>query len=118
MPFYTDSIALSYTDIQGAKQWWINTFDCKLAKVPSDWDNALPSDVALKLPHDDAPTILLSARAEEEQAGFDRPPPVVSVIFCDKLNKSARTIFNSWSSCRSDPRWRRHSALRDSRHRS
>ena len=88
MRLYTDSIALSYTDVQGAKQWWISTFDCKLAKVPGDWDNALPSDVALKLPHDDAPTILLSARTEVEQAGFDRLPPLVSVIFCDKLNKA------------------------------
>jgi hypothetical protein len=94
MRFYTDSIALSYSDIQAAKQWWMNTFDCKLAKVPSDWDNALPSDVALKLPHDEVPTILLSEGAEVEQAGFDRPPPVVSVIFCDKLNRAHEQLSN------------------------
>jgi hypothetical protein len=88
MDFYTDSVALSYADIQGAKQWWINAFDCKVATVPPDWDNPLPSDVALKLPGNDEPTILLSGRKEVEQAGFDRPSPVVSVIFCDKLKKA------------------------------
>jgi hypothetical protein len=88
MVFYTDSVVLSYADIQGAKQWWINAFDCKVVKVPPDWDNPLPSDVALKLPGDEGPTVLLSARTEVEQAGFDRPSPVVSVIFCDKLKKA------------------------------
>jgi hypothetical protein len=56
--------------------------------VPPDWDNALPSDVALKFQGDREPTILLSARAEVERAGFDRPSPVASVIFCDKLKKA------------------------------
>ena len=55
--------------------------------MPPDWDNPLPSDVALKLPGDEEPTILLSAKTEVEQAGFDRPTPVVSVIFCDRLKK-------------------------------
>ena len=85
MRFYTDSVALSYSNVQAAKQWWVNAFDCKVVKVPSDWDNPLPSDIALTLPHNDQPTILLSSRTEVEQAGFDRPLPVVSVIFCDKL---------------------------------
>jgi hypothetical protein len=88
MLFHADSVILSYADIQGAKRWWINTFDCHAATVPPDWDNPLPSDVALKLPGNDEPTILLSARAKIEQAGFDRPSPVVSVIFCDKLKKA------------------------------
>lgn len=85
MGFYTDSVALSYSDVQAAKQWWVNAFDCKVVKVPSDWDNHLPSDIALTLPRDDQPTILLSSRSEVEEAGFDRPVPVVSVIFCDEL---------------------------------
>ena len=88
MTFYTESVVLTYADVQGAKQWWVNTFDCRVVKVPPDWDNPLPSDVALKLPGDEEPTILLNARSEVEQAGFDRPSPVVSVIFCDKLKKA------------------------------
>lgn len=88
MRFYTDSVALSYSDVQGAKQWWIDTFECKVAKAPPDWDNPLPSDVALKLPHYDVPTILLCAQTEVEQAGFDRPSPAASDIFCDDLKKA------------------------------
>jgi hypothetical protein len=81
-------VVLSYSNIDAAKRWWIDAFDCKVAKVPPDWDNPLPSDVALKLPGDSEPTVLLNARSEVEQAGFDRPSPVVSVIFCDKLKKA------------------------------
>jgi uncharacterized glyoxalase superfamily protein PhnB len=88
MRFYTDSVALSYSNAQAAQQWWVNAFDCKVAKVPPDWDNPLPSDIALTLPRNDQPTILLSARTEVEQAGFDRPSPVVTVIFCDKLKQA------------------------------
>jgi hypothetical protein len=86
--FRTDSIVLSYTNVEAAKKWWIDAFDCKVVKVPSDWDNQLPSDVALKLPGYDVPTILLNSRAEVEQAGFDKPSPVASDIFCDKLKKA------------------------------
>jgi len=86
--FYTDSVALSYSDIGAAKRWWVDTFGCKVATVPPDWDNPLPSDVALKFPDASEPTILLSAQAEVEQAGFDRPSPISSVIFCDKLKKA------------------------------
>jgi len=85
--FYTDSLTLAYSNIEAAKRWWIDAFDCKVAKEPSDWDCPLPSDVALQLPGNDGPTILLSSKAEIEQAGFDRPAPVSSVIFCDKLKK-------------------------------
>ena len=56
--------------------------------MPPDWDDPLPSDVALKFPGDSAPMILLSAQAEVERAGFDRASPVVSVIFCDKRKKA------------------------------
>ena len=85
--FYSDSITLAYSDLEAAKRWWINAFDCKVAKIPADWDCPLPSDVALQLPGNDAPTVLLSSRAEVEQAGFERPSPVSSVIFCGKLIK-------------------------------
>ena len=92
--FYTDSVTLDYADIEGAKHWWMEAFDCHVTKVPSDWDCPLPSDVALKLPGHDAPTILLNAKAEVEQAGFDRSAPVSSVIFCDKLKKGYEHLTN------------------------
>src|ERR1700733_3872499 len=104
--FYTDSVTLDYSDIEGAKRWWIDAFGCHLTKVPSDWDCPLPSDIALQLPGHDAPTILLNAKAEVEQAGFDRPSPVASVIFCYKLKKGARAPHKSRRSPRTDSgRW-------------
>jgi len=86
--FHTDSVCLSYSNVEMAKQWWIDAFGCKQAKVPPDWDNPLPSDVALRLPEDSQPTILLSDKAELAQAGFDRPSPTVPVIFSEKLKKA------------------------------
>jgi len=86
--FWTDSITLSYSNLEAAKRWWINAFDCKVAKVPPDWDNPLPSDVALTLPGCDQPTILLTDRAEVERAGLDMTSPVASDIFCGKLKKA------------------------------
>lgn len=87
MRFYTDSLAFTHTNIEAAKQWWIETFGCKVAKGPAGWDNTLPSDVAMKFPGDDEPTILLSAQREVDEAKFNRPSPVVSTIFCDNLKK-------------------------------
>ena len=86
--FHTDSVVLCYSNIEAAKRWWIDAFDCKQVNVPADWDNPLPSDVALKLPGDSEATILLNDRAEAEQAGFDRSSSVVPVIFSDKLTKA------------------------------
>jgi len=85
--FYTDSVTFAYSDVKSAKRWWIEAFGCKVAKPPSDWDCPLPSDVALQLPGHDAPTILLNAKAEVEQAGYDNPSSLASVIFCEKLKK-------------------------------
>ena len=78
--FYTDSVALTYSNVEAAKQWRVSAFECRVAKVSPDWDNPLPSDIALKFPGDEEPTILLSARSEVVNAGFDRTPPVTSVI--------------------------------------
>ncbi len=86
--FQTDSVGLSYSNVEAAKQWWIDTFGCKVVRAPQDWDNPLPSDVALILPGDSEPTILLSAQSEVEQARFDRPSPVATVIFCNKLKRA------------------------------
>lgn len=86
--FRTDSLAFCYLNLEQAKRWWIDAFDCRAMKVPLDWDNRLPSDVALQLPGDHEPTILLSDRAEAERAGFDRSLSVVPVIFSDKLKRA------------------------------
>ena len=92
--FRTDSIILSYTDLEAAKQWWVNAFGCKVEKAPSDWDNPLASDVALTLPGDDEPAILLSSQSEMEQEHLDTTPPIVSVMFCDKLKKGHEQLVN------------------------
>lgn len=78
-----DSISLAYSDVTQAKKWWTNAFDCQEVKVPDDWDNTQPSDVALKFRGEDDPTILLSDKAEEDKA-----QSTVPVIFSDKLKKS------------------------------
>src|SRR5579862_3742673 len=86
--FRTDSVCLSYSNVEMAKQWWMHAFGCKQAKVPPDWDNLLPSDVALRLPENSQPTILLSDQAELARARFDRSSSTVPVIFSDKLRKA------------------------------
>jgi catechol 2,3-dioxygenase-like lactoylglutathione lyase family enzyme len=86
--FHTDSVVLSYSDVEAAKRWWVETFGCKAVRIPQDWDNPLPSDVALTLPGCSEPTILLNARSEVEQAHFDRPSPAATAIFCEKLKKA------------------------------
>jgi catechol 2,3-dioxygenase-like lactoylglutathione lyase family enzyme len=40
--FHTDSVTLSYSDVDAATEWWIDTFGCKPVKVTPDWDNPLP----------------------------------------------------------------------------
>lgn len=86
--FHADSVVLSYSNVEMAKQWWIDAFGCKVVRVPEDWDNPLPSDVALALPGDQEPAILLNSQSEVEHAGFDRPSPISTVILCDKLKKA------------------------------
>jgi hypothetical protein len=85
--FYADFLSLTCADTQTEKQWWIASFDCKEVKVPADWDCPLPSDVALKLPGADAPTILLSDRAEVQRAAYDRPNDH-PIVFCSNLKKA------------------------------
>ena len=71
--FWTDSITLCCSDVETEKQFWMQVFDCKQVRAPKDRDDPLPSDVALKLPGDDMPRILLSDQEEVEKAGFERP---------------------------------------------
>jgi hypothetical protein len=84
--FYTDSLSLVCINVQAEKQWWFAAFDCKETKIPADWDCQLPSDVALKLPGADGPTILLSDRAEVQRAGYDRTNDH-PVVFCTNPKK-------------------------------
>jgi Glyoxalase-like domain len=85
--FYTDSIVLVCASVEAAKRWWIDVFDGKPMKPPANWDNALPSDVALKLPGHDQPTVLLCDRSELEQAHMDTSP-TYPVLFTGKLKKA------------------------------
>ena len=84
--FGSDPIVVCCTDVNAAKQWWINVFDCKEVTVLEDWDDTLPSDVALKLPGDVEPTVLLSNRAETERAGLT--VPTHPIVFTRKLKKA------------------------------
>src|SRR5258708_36433793 len=85
--FSADSIVICCANVEAAKRWWTEFFDCKPAKVPADWDQSLPSDVALRLPGYDEPTILLNNRAEVQRAGLglptDRP-----ILFCGKIKRA------------------------------
>jgi hypothetical protein len=85
--FHTHNLVLVCANVQDEAHWWIETFDCKEAKPPADWDDPLPSDVALKLPGADRPTILLSDRREVQQAGYDRLNDR-SLLFCTNLKKA------------------------------
>ena len=66
----------------------------QVLKVPPNWDDPLPSDVALTFPQDKEPAILLSAQAEVEQAKLDTPSPAVFTIFADKLKKAHEQLSN------------------------
>lgn len=85
--FRTDSLVLCYSDVEAAKQWWIDIFDCWPEKVPGDWDNPLPSDIALKLPGHAQPTILLNDRSEVQKAGFERENDH-PILFSNQLKKA------------------------------
>ena len=87
MRFWTESVALCCSDPAAEKRWWIESFSCEETKVPEDWDCTLPADVALKLPGNDEPAILLSDRAEVRDAGYERSNER-TIIFCAKLAKA------------------------------
>jgi|ERR1039458_1484011 hypothetical protein len=89
--FCTDSLGLNYSNLALAKKWWIEVFDCKQTKVPPEWDCPLPSDVALKLPGYDEPTILLSDTAEVQNAGYERSNDH-PILFCNKLTSAQECL--------------------------
>jgi len=78
---------ICYANVEAAKVWWTEVFDCKPSNVPADWDEPLPSDVVLKLPGHDEPIIVLIDRAEVQRAGLalptDRP-----ILFCGKIKRA------------------------------
>lgn len=80
--FYTEYIALDYANIEAAKRWWVQVFDCKTARVRPDWDGLLPSDITLKLPGDEQPAILLRDRTESA------PTEEHPILFCTQIEKA------------------------------
>lgn len=85
LPLWTDSIVMYCSSVEVAKRWWVEKLDCKQVKLPN-WDNPLPSDVALLLPGAEEPSILLTDRAEVKNAGFP-VPTTVPILFTNKLKK-------------------------------
>src|SRR3569833_4627585 len=81
--FHTEFIAIACASIEVEKRWWVETFDCRQAPLP-DWDDPCPSDIALKLPGDQEPTILLRARSEAGGHLQERHP----MLFCRNVRKA------------------------------
>lgn len=94
--FSVDSLAMCYSNVEVAKRWWIEQFECKQMEAPEDWDDPLPSDVALRLPGDDEPTILLSNRREVRDAGFERTNEH-PLLFSSKLKKAREHLISKGS---------------------
>src|ERR1700722_12470881 len=84
--FWREYICLQYSDLEAAKRGWGVTFGCKRVPLP-DWDNRLPSDVAMTLPGRAEASILLNDRAEAQKSGSP-PPDKHQMIFCKNLQKA------------------------------
>ncbi len=85
--FWTEFVGICCSDPEAEKRWWISSFACQECPVPEDWDDSLASDVALCLPGNEAPTILLRDRrhvlafggsVEDERA----------LVFCSHIRKA------------------------------
>ncbi len=94
--FSVDSLVMCYSNVEVAKRWWIEQFECKQAEDPKDWDDPLPSDVALRLPGGDEPTILLCDQREVQEAGFDRTNPH-PLLFSPTLKKAREHLISKGS---------------------
>ncbi len=70
--FRTDSLKMCYEDLEAARQWWVQTFDCRQVSAPAHWTYLLPSDVVLAVSGALMPVIVLSSLAEEEAARLER----------------------------------------------
>jgi hypothetical protein len=85
--FYTEFLSLACANVQSEKRWWISVFGCKETSLPGDWNDPLPSDVALTLPGSDEPTIGLSDRAEVQSGGYE-PQDSHPLLFSSNLKKA------------------------------
>ena len=94
--FSADSLVMCYANVDVAKRWWIEQFECKQTGVPTDWDDPLPSDVALRLPGYDEPTILLSDQREVANAGFERTNQH-PLVFSPRLKKAREHLISKGS---------------------
>jgi hypothetical protein len=94
--FSVDSLVMCYSNVDVAKRWWIEQFECKQTEVPDNWDDPLPSDVALRLPGDDEPTILLCDQREVQDAGFERTNQH-PLLFSSKLKKAREHLISKGS---------------------
>jgi hypothetical protein len=102
--FQTDSVALSYSNVEAARQGWIETFGCKAVEVPQNRDNPLPSDVALTLPGDsDARSTELIWDDNTTYKRFVHDLPIAARCVADNMAgpeiKVADTAFQYFSSC-------------------
>src|SRR5436853_7178135 len=89
--FSTEFIAFTCSNPQAVKQWWIKTFDCTEVEPPQDWDDPLPSDIALKMPGAELTNMLLRDLAEVRAAGYERADEH-SILFCSKLKNAAEWL--------------------------
>ena len=94
--FSTDSLVMCYSNVEVAKRWWIEQFECKPTGLPRDWDDPLPSDVALRLPGDDKPTILLCDQREVREARFERANDH-PLLFSPRLKKAREHLISKGS---------------------
>ncbi|MGH2360332.1 MAG: VOC family protein [bacterium] len=91
--FETESLVFCYSNVEAAKRWWMEAFDCKQVALPEYWDDPLPSDVALQMPGDAEPMVLLCDRGEVER-GQRAMPATVPIIFSGKLRKAYEHLLN------------------------
>lgn len=86
--FHTgDGVYFACSDLGAAKHFWIEIFGCSETSVPPDWDDPLPSDIALKLPGEDEPGIGLFDKSEIARTGLARPA-TRAIIFCGNIHKA------------------------------
>jgi hypothetical protein len=84
--FWTEFISFDYANLDAAKRWWIEVFEAKQVPLP-EWDDPLPSDIALKLPRfASEPSILRRDRSEAGPAE-DAIPARNQMIFCEQFEK-------------------------------
>jgi hypothetical protein len=90
--FSADSLVMCYLNVEVAKRWWIDQFECKQTEVPEEWDDPLSSDVALRLPGYDEPTILLS---DQREGGTPDSSAQTTILSCFRpgLRKPVNTLY-------------------------